>query len=199
MNPDASCAALAALRSLLADTSRERIRIGDFVAALKGHAMPALVLLFALPNAMPMPPGTSAVLGLPLVLLTAQWWLGIGPVLPGRLLRVEVARRDALRWLDRVVPWVVRAQPRLAVIVAPRCQRLAGALATVLALILFLPIPFGNMPPALAVCMLALGFLRQDGACVLAGVAAGIASIAIASGVVWGAMQLLGRATPFSA
>lgn len=192
-------AALGALRLLLEDESRERIRVSDFLAALKGHAMPALVLLFALPNAMPMPPGTSAVLGLPLVLLTVQWGLGVGPFLPGPLLRVNVARRDALRWLDRVGPWLVRAQPRLAVLVASPCQRFAGALATVLALILLLPIPFGNIPPAGAVCMLALGCLRRDGAWVLAGVAAGIASIAIAWGVVYVALQLLGRVSLFPA
>ena len=63
-------------------------------------------------------------------------------------------------------------------------DRLVGVLCLVLALVLFLPIPFGNIPPAIAISVIALGLLARDGAWVLVGSAIGVVSIAIVWGVV---------------
>ena len=69
-------------------------------------------------------------------------------------------------------------------LLSPLATRLTGALCVVLALILLLPIPFGNMPTALAISMLALGMLQRDGAWIVAGIATALASIAVVSGAV---------------
>lgn len=61
--PNASTPTPDPLWSLLDDGSRERVSLGELLSALYDRSMPALVLLFAVPNAVPMPPGTSAVLG----------------------------------------------------------------------------------------------------------------------------------------
>ncbi|MCK7495647.1 MAG: exopolysaccharide biosynthesis protein [Comamonadaceae bacterium] len=51
---------------------------------------------------------------------------------------------------------------------------------------LVLPVPLGNMLPALAVSLFALGVLERDGVWVLAGAVAAVASAAVVvSGVVW--------------
>jgi hypothetical protein len=185
---------LTALRSLLEEADRDRIFVSDLLSAIEDRAVLALVLLFSLPNIIPMPPGTSAVLGAPLVILTAQWLLGAKPWLPSPLLHMSLDRRDLARWLDRATPWLMRAdsmlRPRLAPLVRPCAQRMAGILGMVLALILLLPIPLGNAPPALAISVLAAGFLRRDGVWVLAGTAIGTASIAIA----WKVVSLAFRA-----
>jgi len=190
---DAITRSPSALWSLLDDSSRERISLEELLAVFNDRAMPALVLLFAAPNAAPMPPGMSAVLGVPLLLLCVQWWCGIGPWLPAWLLRTSVPRRDLAMWMKRGLPWLQHAPARMAVLVSKPCERMAGALASLLALVVLLPIPLGNMPPALAISVLALGFMRRDGAWVLGGVALGVAALAIASGVVWGAAQVLAR------
>ena len=62
----------AMLRSLADDERRERIAIGDLLDALGDRALAALLFVFALPNVLPMPPGTSAILGAPLLFLAAQ-------------------------------------------------------------------------------------------------------------------------------
>jgi hypothetical protein len=191
--PHASTPPANPLRSLLDDGSRERVSLAELLTALRGHAMPALVLLFAAPNAVPMPPGTSAILGAPLLLLTLQWWCGIGPWLPARLLALTMPRRDLARWLERGAPWLRHTHARLLVFATPPCERVAGAFASLLALIVFLPIPLGNMPPALSISVMAIGFMRKDGAWVLAGAVLGMASLAIASGVVWGAARILAQ------
>ena len=52
------------------------ISIGDVLNAFGDRAFGALMLLFAAPNMLPLPPGMSAVLGAPLLFITAQLMLG---------------------------------------------------------------------------------------------------------------------------
>lgn len=58
-----------------------------------------------------------------------------------------------------------------------------------LSVILFLPIPMGNMPPAIGICLFALAILERDGIWALAGLGATAASIII----VWGVLFALFR------
>ena len=70
------------LTAIASDETRERIAIGDLLAAMQERAFGPLMLVFALPNVLPTPPGTSTVLGAPLIFLTAQLALGRNPWLP---------------------------------------------------------------------------------------------------------------------
>ena len=56
--------------------SSQDTTIGDLANSLGERAFGALLFIFAVPNAIPMPPGTSAILGLPLVILTWQVLMG---------------------------------------------------------------------------------------------------------------------------
>jgi hypothetical protein len=60
-----------------------------------------------------------------------------------------------------------------------------GLICLLLAIVLTLPVPLGNMLPALAISLLALGVLERDGLWVLAGFAAAIASGVVVSGVLY--------------
>ena len=64
-------------------------------------------------------------------------------------------------------------------------ESVVGTVCLLLALVLVLPIPLGNMLPALAICLLALGILERDGLWVLAGFAAAAGAAALVSGVLW--------------
>ena len=66
----------AVLRQLAADPGRERVSVRDLFAALGDRALAALLFVFAVPNAIPSPPGVSTVLGVPLLFLSAQLLLG---------------------------------------------------------------------------------------------------------------------------
>jgi len=181
------------LVTLANDPSRERILVSDLVAALGERAVASFILLFALPNVLPVPPGTSFVLGAPLLFFTAQAALGKRPWLPQAFARSSMPRLRFAAVLNRLQPWLGRLdgllQPRLQGLVQPACTRLVGALCVVLALILFLPIPLGNIPPAVAISMLALGILERDGLWVLGGIAIALASIALA----WSVVMILAK------
>lgn len=174
------------VRSL--DTKAD-ITVGELADSLGERAFGALMFIFAVPNAIPMPPGTSAILGLPLVILTWQVMVGRQSLWLPKAIRNRRISRDMLEtFVSKVTPVMARLErilkPRLGFVVASDlAERLIGLVAFPLALILFLPIPFGNIPPALSIACLALGLAERDGLAVIIGYALGAASAAILAAV----------------
>lgn len=168
----------------------ERISIGDLVAALGDRALGALLFIFAFPNALPALPGTSAILGAPLVFLAAQLALKLRPWLPGFIARRSIARKDFRALVGRMRPWLQRAErmlrPRASFLALPPMEYVVGLVCFLLALVILLPIPLGNMLPALSISLLALGVLERDGYWIAAGFAAAAGSAVLVSGVVLG-------------
>lgn len=179
------------------DDRRERVSISDLMRAMDARAVAALILLFALPNVLPTPPGTSSILGLPLLYLCAQMMLGKLPWLPAIIADRSMTRGDFNAFVGRVTPLLARAerllQPRLLFITSARGEQVIGGLCLVLAIVLAMPIPLGNMLPALGISLMALGVLERDGLWVVIGAVVGALSMVIVSGVVWA----LAKATIF--
>jgi len=170
------------------DTSQDTT-IGDLANSLGERAFGALMFIFAVPNAIPMPPGTSAILGLPLVILTWQVLAGRQTLwLPEVVRKRRISKEMLHTFVSKVTPIMAKLErvlkPRLGFIVSSdMAERLIGLVAFPLALILFLPIPFGNIPPALAIACLALGLAERDGAAVVVGYVLSAASVAILAAV----------------
>ena len=186
----ASKATLSAmLHALAQDDSRDRIAVSDLLTALGDRALAALLFVFAVPNVLPVPPGTSAVLGAPLVFLAAQLTFGRRPWLPGVIAQRTMTRTDFAALMRRIGPWLVRAEqmlrPRAMRLALPPMEYLVGLVCLLLAVVLVLPVPLGNMLPALAISVLALGILERDGLWILAGLAMAITSAIVVSGVVY--------------
>ncbi len=181
------------LMALARDTHRQRISIADLHGALGNRAQGALMFFFAVPNVLPTPPGTSAVLGAPLIFLAAQLMFGQPPWLPALVGRRSMAHGDFAAVVRRIAPLLVRAEtllrPRLPGVVLPPSEYLIGLVCLLLALLLVLPIPLGNVLPALAISVLALGLLARDGLWVLAGLVVATASVVVVSGVVFAMAQ----------
>lgn len=171
------------------DPKRDRIAVGDFLRAMQERAFGPLMLIFALPNVLPTPPGTSSVLGAPLVFLAAQLALGRSPWLPPIIARRSIARKDFAAFVGKATPWLAKAerllQPRLGALAHPPAEYIVGLVCFVLSVVLVLPIPLGNMLPALAICIMALGILERDGIWILVGMAIALTSLGVVSGVVW--------------
>ncbi len=181
------------LRQLVSNPALERISVGDLLSALGDRAIASLLFIFALPNVLPLPPGTSAILGAPLVFLAVQLAFGLRPWLPALIARRSMTRDDFSALVDRVGPWLARAErllrPRATVLACPPMEYLIGAICLVLAVVLFLPIPLGNMLPALAISLLALGILERDGLWILLGLGVAVVSAVVVSGVVFVMVQ----------
>jgi hypothetical protein len=177
------------LTEIAADSSRDRVSIGDLLRTMHGRAIAALMLIFAFPNVLPSPPGTSGLLGLPLVYLTSQMMLGRLPWLPAFIANRSMARSDFEGLVARVAPVLARAErllrPRLPFLVTTGAERVIGGLCLLLSIIVLLPIPFGNSLPALAVCIFALGVLERDGVWILTGLVVSVLAVGVVASVLY--------------
>lgn len=181
------------LRKIADDTSNERISIRYLLDTLGDRAIGALMLVFAFPNVMPTPPGTSAILGAPLVFLAAQLTFGMKPWLPALIADRSMARADFATIINKAHPWLTWAERllkmRLSFLTEPPFEYFVGLLCLILAVVLLLPVPLGNMLPALTICIFSFGILGRDGVWTLAGLVAFVVSMVIAGGVIYGMVK----------
>ncbi|MGA0605761.1 exopolysaccharide biosynthesis protein [Phenylobacterium sp. VNQ135] len=168
----------------IADAPSERITVNELSARFGGRALGALLLIFGILCLLPLPPGGTTIFGLPLLLLAPQLMMGArAPWLPQRLRCREIALDDLRAGLPRVVRWLRRieglSRPRFIFLFSGVGQRLIGFVCTLLALVLILPIPLGNLLPAAAVCVLSLSLVQRDGLLALVGYAAAATSASV--------------------
>lgn len=181
---------LSAILTAIAEAQdKDRVSIGDLLEALRRRALGALMFIFAAPTALPMPPGVSAIVGAPLLFLAAQLMLGMKPWLPRFITDRSLSRVDFQRVISIIAPWLARAEkimrPRISFLAHRPAVYVLGFTCLVMSIILFLPIPLGNMLPSVTICIIALGVLERDGVWILIGLATGIVSVVVVWGVLW--------------
>ena len=181
------------LNDFLAHDHNPRIALGDLMGILGDRAFGALLLILSIPNVLPVP-GLSTATGLPMILIGAQMAAGRQqPWLPRRVAAATVDRDSFLRVVNRAQPYIHRVErhlhQRLPTLTDPVAERLLGLAVMALAIVLALPIVFGNQPPAFAIALIALGLIEKDGAFVIAGLVAGLVAIAIVAAVLLGLGQ----------
>ncbi|MBN8935673.1 MAG: exopolysaccharide biosynthesis protein, partial [Rhizobiales bacterium] len=134
----------------------------------------ALMFVFAIPNLLPLPPGSSTLLGAPLLLLSPQVALGVSaPWLPRAIDGRRIAGADLEKAFGRLLPSVERieriSRPRLTFMFGLVGDRLIGIICSLLSFVLILPIPGGNMLPALTIGVLGFALFQRDGLFALVG------------------------------
>ena len=147
---------------------RDSVSVGEIVDVFGTRAFGALLFFFALPNLLPLPPGSSTVLGAPLLLLTPQVAFGVdAPWLPQAVDDRRISGADLKRAFGRLLPWIERfervSRPRLGGLFTPIGQKVIGAICAILALVLILPIPLGNLLPALTIGVFGFSLFQRDG------------------------------------
>ena len=201
---DPSPACTAPLSSVLEararDLTEERVSIGQLLELLDDRSIWALLLLFSLPMALPIPaPGLSFPFGACMILISVQLAMGrpqvwLPSVLSGRSIEsatfAKVVRRmlPTLRRLEKAV----RPRKRW---MAPDWMRMpVGIVCLVLAVIITLPIPLGHVVPGAAISLFSLGMMERDGIAVWLGLAvavAGIMLVLLASAGLYGGISHL--------
>ena len=163
----------------------KRVSMGELLTLLDDRSIWALLLLLALPMAIPIPaPGLSVPFGACMVLISVQLALGRDHAwIPERLGR----RSMEVSAFTKVVRSVLPTLRRLEKIVRPRRRWLAGdwmripvgVICLILALIITLPIPLGHVVPGTAIALFSLGMMERDGITVWAGLVTTLAGIAL--------------------
>jgi hypothetical protein len=169
------------LRSLAA-RAEPSIPLGEVIAAAGSRVHGLAILLFALPEALPLPlPSASAILGVPLLLVSAHLavfgeraplpsWIQTRAIPRSTLAAIARHGCPALEWFEQI------SRPRWTWLA--RQERLVGLICFCLSLILFLPFPLMNLPSALSLALLALGTIQRDGFVITLGIVAGLMTIA---------------------
>jgi hypothetical protein len=151
-----------------------KLYLGEVVNAFGERAFGALLLLFGLLNALPLPPGATAVLGIPLLLLSIQLVLRTDQLwLPKWAMKRSIDRAGYRKSAARVagpIKTVERlSRPRLLILTGPVSELMIGLVCTLLAVIVMLPLWSTNMFPAFTIAMFGFGMMQRDGVAVLLG------------------------------
>lgn len=173
------------LRDAAAAIRDERVLMRAMAQAHGPDAHGTLLLLLAMPCLVPVP-GVGTVLGLGMAALAVAMWRGRSePCLPQRVAELALPGRWARRVLTGLATAYAlagrHAKERASHLAGPRWQPTIAATVGVMAFIVVMPIPFGNVLPAFALVLLGLGLVFRDGVAVVLGlVAAGLALFATA-------------------
>lgn len=180
------------LLAFAASLDRARIQWGELDQLLGDRSFGFLLLLFALPNSIPLVgiPGVSTVTGIVLIVIAIQMIGGLRRLyLPERIQRRSFSGTGFKKLIQRAAPWLAKLErglkPRWLWLTSSRAERWLGGVCLLLALLLILPIPFGNFFPGFAVVLLALGLIEKDGAFIVAGLAMTVVSVIALGGLVW--------------
>lgn len=181
-----------------------RISLGEIIEGVGGRAFGAVLFILGLLNLLPLPPGATTVLGFPLLIVSPQLIVGRrAPWLPASLTRQTVERATLRRFCARAVPILRRIERlsthRLGFLFGRIGDSAIGVVCGLLAAVLVLPIPLGNMLPAASVAVLGLSLVQRDGVLTLIGYAMAALSAAVliagAAGI-WLALKNLLHAAP---
>lgn len=200
--PDAAAHAGAPISRIVAEVAArfpgERISLGEMAEAFGDRAFGLLILLLLLPSLLP---GMATVFGLPVLILGVQMGLGRQvPKLPGFLARQSIRREDLLRLSGASSKWLKRVEqivkPRPGWFTGPGGDRLFGWLTAYVALMLILPGPGTNGPPAFGNIIMALGLVESDNRTIGWGVLVTVAGCAFATAILgalgWALVAALG-------
>jgi hypothetical protein len=173
------------------------VKLSELAEAYGTAVHGTLLVLLATPCVLPLP-GIGNVMGAALIALALAMWRGEDTgVLPGRVASVVLPGRWASRVLRAIARfyelagrWSCRRLERFAV--TPRGSWMGPKIALMGGLI-FLPIPQGNVLPALAVVLLGLGLALRDGVAILLGAAVGVAAVGYTVALAFGAWAWIAR------
>jgi hypothetical protein len=153
-------------------------------------ALATVMIVLAVPAMIPIPGvPVGMVMSFGLFAVALAMLFGAEKVpLPRRLAAVTFSRNVARHILHRLAwlyAWTARhARPRLAWLAGPTARRWLGVFVAAMAVLIFLPIPLGNIVPGAALVMLSLALIFADGLAVLISLALG--------GVAFGYLAALG-------
>ena len=188
------------LRSAAATLEAERISLGHLLEVHGPAAHGSLLLLLAVLSLLPVP-GAGTALGLGLVALSVAMCRGnCAATLPRRVCDLQMSRawgQRVLCSLAVVYETAARvARPRLQALVPGPSHTVLWAAVAAMAVLLALPIPFGNFLPAVTLILLALGIVFSDGLVVVAGYAASVLTGALFAALAIGAAGWLDSVVP---
>lgn len=181
------------LSELLEGAHPDQVSLEWLVRHLGRRSFGLVMLVLALLGVLP---GASVMIGVLIVILAVQMILGrADPAFPRRLASWRFRTRHLTRILRRVIP----ALRYIEAFIHPRwptpflaTKRVIGVMLLLTGCLLFAPIPFSNVPPALTILLISVAYLEEDGVLLCISLVASSLLLAVAAGTVWQVMSEMG-------
>lgn len=171
------------LRDSLNSFKDDNIPIGDLLSKFQRRSYGGVFLILAL---LAMVPGISVPAGAVLLVPAMQLMLGYpAPVFPKKISKKTASTEGLKKWGLKVANWIEKLEhlvkPRLPLLTSHIARRVIGLIIFLLAIVVVIPFPLSNFPPALATICFALALLERDGLMII--IASIISFIAFSIGV----------------
>jgi hypothetical protein len=165
------------------------VSIAALVDKLGDRSFGWTLLLFAIINVLPWPPGATLITGIPLVLITGQMAFGNHAVwVPDFIGRRMVSRATFSRAILRLRPLFklleATTRRRGAWLFRPDTERLVGVALLIIAIVQFIPIPLSGWFPGFALLISSVGLIKRDGRTLGFGLILGVFSILLTAAVI---------------
>lgn len=149
---------------------------GDFMTlfeikvALHERGFAILMLLFALPLSIPVPvpPGFTTILSIPLLIFSAQLIWGMdSPSLPQWLEKKSIKRKTLAAVIEKSSPLLRKIEkltkPRIPIFNNVIGEKLFATIAFICSMSIAIPLPLTNFVPAQGIALMSLSILNKDG------------------------------------
>lgn len=166
-----------------------KLTLREMVEAFGERGFGAVILMLSLMALIPWPPGGKAVFSVPIILIAAELALQRDRVwLPRWLMKATVSRETYRNASRKILPRLRQVErltrPRIPVLTGEVADIGVGIICILLALMMALPVPFGDALPGLTLAIFGLAIIQRDGVFIIAGLI-GTAVCGVYLALVW--------------
>ncbi|WP_214303379.1 exopolysaccharide biosynthesis protein [Wolbachia endosymbiont of Erebia cassioides] len=157
----------------VADTNNndnDKVTLFDIKTALHERGFGILIIIFSLPLSVPIPvpPGYTTILSIPLILFSLQLLFGFdSPWMPNWLERKSFQRSTLALVVEKTSPILKKIEkfmkPRMSFIFLGPGEKILAFMMLLCAIIIALPLPFTHFLPAIGITLISLGIMGKDG------------------------------------
>lgn len=158
------------LEGVVRHGTTDSLTLGEILTSLHERGFAFLMLIFVLPNCVPVPipPGMSSIFALPILFLSVQMIIGQeAPWLPEWLKQKSIKRSTLALMIERIAPRLRRLEkvlrPRLYRGDPRKTEKVYGFICLLFGLSIAVPLPMTNFLPGIGIMMMSLGMLSRDG------------------------------------
>jgi hypothetical protein len=167
----------------------DTVTINELMHVMHERGFGLLLIIFVLPNCIPIPaPGLVSLTALPLLFIAWQLFIGEEyPWLP-KFIGKRTIRRSLLATIVAKATPVMRKveklmRPRLSFASSDAGERLIGACCLVYTVCIAIPLPWTNFIPGWGILFMALGLLARDGIIIMLGMLTGLAGTLLTAAI----------------
>ncbi|WP_264331161.1 exopolysaccharide biosynthesis protein [Wolbachia endosymbiont (group B) of Erebia ligea] len=191
----------------VADTNNndnDKVTLFDIKTALHERGFGILIIIFSLPLSVPIPvpPGYTTILSIPLILFSLQLLFGFdSPWMPNWLERKFFQRSTLALVVEKTSPTLKKIEkfmkPRMSFIFRGPGENILAFIMLLCALSIAIPLPLTNFIPAIGTTLISLGIMSKDGFLSIIGVLVSLCGLLLTLVVIVKGPQLIFGAFSF--